>query len=70
MDQNDNRESGATNEAMNKVGDTAARLKDTVSEYGGRAAEEASDYVQAQPLFALAVTAIACLMIGAMLGRR
>ena len=33
------------NEAMNRVGDTASRLKDTVSEYpGGRAAERASEY--------------------------
>jgi len=72
---------GVANEAMNKVGDTASRLKDTMSEYGGRAAEraseyggraaeQASDYVHKQPLFALAVTALVCLMIGARLGRR
>ena len=62
--------SDAANDAIRTVNDTATKMKDAASEYGGRAAEQASDYVQKQPLFALAVTGIACLMIGAILGRR
>jgi len=42
----------------------------TAAEYGNRAAEQASDYIHKQPLFALAITCVVCLAIGAMLGRR
>jgi len=56
--------------ASKKLSETATKVKDTAAEYGNRAAEQASDYIHKQPLFALAITGVVCLAIGAMLGRR
>ena len=55
---------------MKNLDDAATKVRDIASEYGGRAAEKASDYVQTQPLFALAVTGLMGMIIGAMLARR
>jgi len=56
--------------ASKKLSETDSKVKDTAGEYGNRAAEQASDYIHKQPLFALAITGAVCLAIGAMLGRR
>jgi ElaB/YqjD/DUF883 family membrane-anchored ribosome-binding protein len=59
-----------TNDAMRTASDTASKMSDTATKFGSSAAEQASDYIQTQPLFALAATGLVCLVLGAMLGRR
>src|SRR4051812_29957907 len=48
----------------------STEMSGPAAEYGNRAAEQASDYIHKQPLFALAITGVVCLAIGAILGRR
>ena len=51
------------------VRDAAETARDTISTRGGQAVEQTSQMVREQPLIALAVTGIACLAIGMMIGR-
>jgi ElaB/YqjD/DUF883 family membrane-anchored ribosome-binding protein len=51
------------------VRDAAASARDTIATSGSKAMETTNQMVRDQPMMALAVTGIACLAIGMMIGR-
>ena len=73
--------SGATGDtgAMPKTGDDKVQtpvrdmvdnVRETLSDQSGRAADQAMEFVRAQPLIALSVTGAICFAFGVLLGRR
>ncbi len=56
--------------AQTSVRDMAENVRTTLSDHGGRAADQAMEFVRAQPLIALSVTGAICFAFGVLLGRR
>jgi ElaB/YqjD/DUF883 family membrane-anchored ribosome-binding protein len=52
------------------VREASESARETLSEQGGHAVDQAADFIRQQPLVAVAVTSAICLMIGMLLGRR
>lgn len=50
--------------------DAAGSAREALSGQGGRAVEQAEEFVREQPLAALAITGAICLALGVLLGRR
>lgn len=50
--------------------EAVTKVRQGLSDGGGRAADQTSAFVRDQPLMALALTGAACLAIGILLGRR
>ena len=61
----------ASVEAMtSSAREMAGNVRQTLSDQSGRAADQATEFVRAQPLIALSVTGAICFAFGVLLGRR
>ena len=56
--------------AQTSVKDMVGSVRTNLSDQGGRAADQAMEFVRAQPLIALSVTGAVCFAFGVLLGRR
>jgi ElaB/YqjD/DUF883 family membrane-anchored ribosome-binding protein len=56
--------------ARETIRDAAENTRAILSERGGRAAGQTADMVREQPFVAMAITGVACLAIGILIGRR
>jgi ElaB/YqjD/DUF883 family membrane-anchored ribosome-binding protein len=62
--------SEAAGRATSWASASAGNARQALSGQGGRAADQAADFVREQPLVAIAVTGLVCLALGVLLGRR
>jgi len=60
----------AVSNAASSAYSAAGRARDMVSERGGQAADQLGQFVREQPVLALTATAVLCLTLGVLLGRR
>lgn len=60
----------AARRAAASVGEAASSTRQRFSDQGGRAIDEAADFVRDQPVIALAATGALCFVLGLVLGRR
>jgi ElaB/YqjD/DUF883 family membrane-anchored ribosome-binding protein len=61
---------GSVDRVATAVHDAAAKARETLSGQGGRAADQAADFIREQPLMTVAVTGAICLAFGLLLARR
>ena len=55
---------------MEQVRNAAGSVRETLSDGTGRAADQAAEFIRAQPMIALSVTGAICFAFGVLLGRR
>jgi ElaB/YqjD/DUF883 family membrane-anchored ribosome-binding protein len=60
----------AVSNAASSAYSIAGRARDTVSDKGGRAADQLGQFVREQPVLALLMTGALCFALGLLLGRR
>jgi ElaB/YqjD/DUF883 family membrane-anchored ribosome-binding protein len=61
---------GSVDRVATAVRDAAGKTRDTLSGHGGRAADQAADFIRERPLMTVAVTGAICLAFGLLLARR
>ncbi len=60
----------AAGRVRSSVYDAAGSARQSLSGQGGRAADQAAEFIREQPLAALAITGVICFAFGLLIGRR